>query len=1052
MENGIYEQLITNLLHEKLKKLDCNKFYVERLPVDAEKSAMHLSMYLIQVVRKAFKSIYNDNEQERIKSYIGIINAIITLLSNDKELDSTIFKADLLSTETNLLGAVIDLASCDYPDVAQRLRDIRPQTTITFSHLFTGSRNNSVSLGSELKREIDSADKIDMIVSFIRMSGLNGIFENLEEFTRKGNKLRVMTTTYTKASEFKAIKKLAELPNCQVKVSYDEQRTRLHAKSYIFFRNSGFNTAYVGSSNLSNAALEYGTEWNMKVTELELPKMLESIRNSFESLWQYPGFETYMPGRDDEKLARALDKDNRQLAPKDIEIEDVINAFAYQNDILSQLDAQRQLHGNYRNLVAAATGTGKTVIAAFDYKRFSKTMSTCNLLFVAHREEILNQAMKTFRTVLGNQNFGDLWYNGQTPSRYNHLFASKQMLDNNLSNLPLGPDYYDYIVIDEAHHSFAESYKRIIEHFNPKILLGLTATPGRMDGGDILQFFGNTISAEIDLTTAINNQILVPFHYYGISDGTDLTCIKWNNRGFDIAELSNYYEGNTARSHAIVSALNQRIANPYNVKALCFCVSQSHARYMKDYFIRHGLNADYLVSENSDERRVILNRLKNGKVNYLFVVDMFNEGVDIPAIDTVLFLRPTESLTVYLQQLGRGLRKYQGKAYLNVFDFVGHTRSEFNYEARFRALQGRTSISPLENIKSGFSQLPLGCQIDLDPKAKEEILENIEQHMRRFKLRRLVQNVQNFSTDSGMPLSLANFMKYHDLSLSDIFKRSTWGQLKYDAGKILTLPADVKQIQRAVVNKWLATDSFSYFSLILKWVSAKFRLSATSLSLPEQRAAMMLYYDLYNEPGRFGSLQGMFDHLSLQSELLNELAEILPILLSQCKALEEEDNSPLANTWPLKLHATYTKSQILAAFGMSNLERQESDREGVKLNKSIMSEAIFVDIIKNREEGSSTNYDDFAQSPELFMWETQNRVSQASPTGQDYIHGRKKMLLFVRRQATRPEDKTLRMGYQYLGQVFMKEYSGERPMKILWELKTPMPPCVFEYAAKFLVS
>ena len=274
---------------------------------------------------------------------------------------------------------------------------------------------------------------------------------------------------------------------------------------------------------------------------------------------------------------------------------------------------------------------------------------------MAHREEILRQSLLTFRQVLSDYNFGEKWYGGEEPANYEYVFASKDTLNNRLDSLPLPADYYDYIVIDEVHHVAASSYRKIINHFTPKVLLGLTATPERMDGEDITQDFDGTISAEIRLDDALNKGLLAPFYYYGITDSVDYSEVAWDKGHYVASELSHIYTYNDARTAVILQSLQKYLTNIRDVRSLCFCVDQQHAKYMAAKFTLCGLKADVLTSENAQMRAPLYRRLKNKEINYLFVVDMFNEGVDIPEVDTILFLRPTESLTVFIQQFGRGL-------------------------------------------------------------------------------------------------------------------------------------------------------------------------------------------------------------------------------------------------------------------------------------------------------------------------------------------------------------------------------------------------------------
>jgi type I site-specific restriction endonuclease len=573
-----------------------------------------------------------------------------------------------------------------------------------------------------------------------------------------------------------------------------------------------------------------------------------------------------------------------------------------------------------------------------------------------------------------------------------------------------------------------------------------------MDCEDITQYFDGTISAEIRLDDALNKGLLAPFHYYGITDSVDYSEVGWNRGQYVASELSKIYTYNDARTGVILRSLEKYLlkSSLHNVRALCFCVNQEHAKYMASKFTLCGLKAEILTSENEKMRSVRYRQLKNKEINYLFVVDMFNEGVDIPEVDTILFLRPTESITVFIQQFGRGLRKAEGKSHVDIFDYVGNCRAEFNYTDRMRAIIGRTSMSVEEEMERDCPHLPLGCKITLEPKAKEYIMANIRGAIKRFTTRKITALVQNFDRNHSVPLTLKNFIEVYQVPLNKLYKERTWNQLLCESEIETQLSKFNQELSRAVYRKWLATDSYSYFSFIYKLAQDKFKVKVSDLSAIDQKRLLMLYYDLFETAGRFKNLQDMIDELSEDHVLCNEIEEILELLLSKTKALEKEDNSTLKG-FPLKLHGIYTKAQIQVAIGTSTLERKSPAREGAERNKSLNVEAMFVDIIKNREEGSTTDYDDKALSPYLFQWDTQNSVRPESNVGQAYINQTQTMLLFVREQKTFAEDKTRTMGYVYLGRVTLNDWEyknlGSRmQMQIVWNMIEPIPGSVMHFA------
>ena len=1051
MKIGIYEQIINQLVEEKIASIDQNRFYIGERVIKKNEVAKLLSMYLTGIFEQVLSDMVDTNEEadeedERkdssVKKGLDLANSIIRKLVNEFHLDS----GNLVSAQAKILMAVIDKTQSDYPDLAKRLEEMMPMKGLVNGALFTGK---GMKMYTELQKEIASANEIRLMVSFIKKKGLALILPQLKEFTNNGGLLKVITTTYMQATDYEAVLQLVELKNTEIKITYDITSERLHAKAYIFLRNTGFNTAYIGSSNISQQALDTGAEWNVKVTQMEQPRMMKTILGAFDASWWADRYETFVDGEDNERLKAALNKEIDNKIDFST-LKGLIRPFEYQQEILERLQVEREVRNHWRNLVVAATGTGKTVMAASDYKAFAEKNERARLLFVAHREEILRQSLQTFRQVLSDYNFGEKWYGGEEPANYEYVFASKDTLNNRLDTLSLPADYYDYIVVDEVHHVAASSYRKIINHFTPKVLLGLTATPERMDGEDITQDFDGTISAEIRLDDALNKGLLAPFYYYGITDSVDYSEVAWDKGHYVASELSHIYTYNDARTAVILQSLQRYLTNIRDVRALCFCVDQQHAKYMAAKFTLCGLKADVLTSENAQMRAPLYRRLKNKEINYLFVVDMFNEGVDIPEVDTIFFLRPTESLTVFIQQFGRGLRKAEGKTHVDILDFVGNSRVEFNYTDRMRVMLGRTSMSVTEEMERDCPHLPLGCRIILEPKAKEYIMNNIKGAIQRFTARKVITLVQNFEKYHSVPLTLTNFVKIYQLPLDKLYRGRTWNQLLYEVGVKHEQSAYNEELSRAVFRKWLATDSYSYLTFIEKLASLSFKVRVNEMSVLDQKRLLMLYYDLFENAGRFQNLQEMVDSLSKDTLFCEELKEVMPLLLKDNKAYEKADNSLLPN-FPLRLHGVYTKAQIQVAIGTSTLERKSSAREGVERNKEINVEAMFVDIIKNREEGSTTDYDDKALSPYLFQWDTQNRVKPESKEGQAYIHQTQTMLLFVREQKNFVEDKSRTLGYVYLGRVTLSDWEyknlGTRlQMQIRWNMVEPIPGSVMHFA------
>lgn len=1051
MNQGIYEELVTQLVSNKINELNKEYYYVNRSKIDKEEASIILSRHLSKTIKGALDLLKGEHQ---IEHQIAITNKIIQLLKT--ELNNIDFDKDLIESEGAILKAVFSKIDAHFSDLDLHLKEITPYTRLTHSELFTGGSNTGLSLESELKKEILSSNRIDLLVSFIKFKGIIILERELKEFTQRGGQLRVITTTYMGASDYKAIQILSKLDNTQVKISYNTGNERLHAKAYLFYRDTGFHTGYIGSSNFSRSALTDGLEWNVKITTKEVGHIIDKFQKTFESYWQSDDFEIFDDSIHKEKLIESLNKGKNTSVGvvNSIAFFD-IKPYPFQYEILEKLEVERSVHDRYRNLVVAATGTGKTVISAFDYKNFKKNNKSAKLLFLAHRIEILEQALATFQGVLKDNNFGELWVGGNVPTSNEYVFASIQTLNNRLESLKLSKEYYDYIIIDECHHLIASSYRGIINFFTPKVLLGLTATPERMDGGDIKEDFHHRIAAEIRLPEALNRKLLCPFQYFGISDSVDLTNIHWERGRYVASELSSIYTGNDRRVGEIISALDKYTKDYRKVRALGFCVTIEHAKYMAEKFSLAGFKAGYLATTNTNERDAIRNQLQNKEINYLFVVDIFNEGVDIPEIDTVLFLRPTESLTVFLQQLGRGLRLAEGKDCLTVLDFVGNSRPEYNFENKFRALIGKTSTTVKKEIEDNFPHLPLGCSIILERKAKDVILSNIITAT-SLNQNQLIQKIQTFQNQTTLPLTLRNFTEFYDIPLQLIYKKNRrigWKRLCQMAGVIENFQTGIEpQVLSAIKNKWLSTASSSYFSFILKIAREDFKIKYDKLSEIEKSMTLMLHYDVWQKAGGFNTLEDSIHKIGENKVLVEEIVELLEILVDKIDFKEIGIDLPYQQ--PLKLHARYTRDQILVAFGLSSFKKMSSNREGVAENSKLNTELLFINLVKSEEDFSPTTmYDDYAVNERLFHWQSQNSAGPETTKGKSYITHKqndKKILLFVREKANDEFGNTL--GYVFIGLGSIDKYYGSKPMSIEWKLAEPMPHYLWKDAAKLRVG
>lgn len=1049
MDLGIYESLITDTLKSRLDTIDRNEFYIaDQKKLDADEAVHFLAMHLGAAIKNALKLIKTEKKDLLVAKQIEITNNILQYLT--QEISQYEFADDLVYAEGLILEGVLDKLNSKYTDVKLHLSEIMPLTRLTQSELFTGG-NVGLSLDAELKKEIRSSDRIDLLVSFIKWKAIVILRDAFEEFTSRGGKLRIITTTYMGATDGKAIHELSKLPNTEVKVSYNNSNERLHAKAYLFFRNSGFHTGYIGSSNFSRSALTDGLEWNVKVTTKEIPHIIDKFQKTFESYWNNAEFELY-----DESKLELLDDalKNNKMGKATLEVVRFfdLKPYHYQSEILEKLKVERTIHHSYKNLIVAATGTGKTMIAAFDFKKYLAENPNAKFLFVAHRIEILKQSLHTFRNVLKDQNFGELYGNGYEPKYKNAVFATVQTLSNLDFAAYSTKTYFDYIILDEAHHGQATTYQKIINYFEPEILVGLTATPERMDGKNILPDFNNKIAAEIRLPDALNNKLLCPFQYFGISDVVDYSRVKWSNGKYDSAELTNIYTANDIRVGDIIKNLNDYTKDIHSVSAIGFCASIDHAKFMKRKFETAGLIAEYLVSENSSKREEIIHRFTTKQINYLFVVDIFNEGIDIPQIDTVLFLRPTESLTIFLQQLGRGLRLSDDKDVLTVLDFVGQARDEYDFENKFRALIGKTHTTVLKEIEQDFPHLPLGCSIILEKKAKDFILENIKKATSINK-RQLVSKIQRFQEHTHLELTLSNFLSFYNLRLQQVYKNYTFTELLGEALRKAFDDANYANYKSMLANKLMATESLSYFKFILELIQQDFELANLEQTDTNDLLATMVFYDFYQNASKEMTLEEGIRNIGKNKDMVKELRDFISLKIDQIN-YEELPLEDLVFPFPLKLHSRYTRDQILVAIRLSTIENKSSSREGVAENKALNCEALFVNLKKSEEDFSPTTmYDDYAINESLFHWQSQNQTAATSEKGKSYIEQQdrdKTILLFVRESKTDADGFT--KGYVFVGPVNFVDFTGSKPMSITWELEKEMPHFLWQESAKLSVG
>jgi superfamily II DNA or RNA helicase len=910
---------------------------------------------------------------------------------------------------------------------------IRPATLTPLSDttLLTNGPNQP-HVGSEISHELESADNVDVLMAFVRWTGIRYHLDGFRSVIERGGRVRLLTTTYTGSTEAKALDVLTDL-GVEVKVSYNTQATRLHAKAWLFQRHSGFSTGLVGSSNLTHQAQVTGLEWNVRASSVTTPAVIERVVSTFETYWNDPEFEPY----DAEVFASRMVSSANDVV--DITHLDV-RPYPFQQQILDELDVERHEFDRWHNLVVAATGTGKTVVAALDYRRLCEVLPSSRLLFVAHRKEILQQSRHTFRAVMRDGSFGEMWADGQTPTDWRHVFASVQTVSRS-ELTKLDPEQFDVVIVDEFHHAAAASYTALLDHLQPKVLLGLTATPERTDGLDITKWFGGRIAVELRLWDAIDKGLLSPFHYFGVHDDVDLSRVGWQRGSYVISDLENLYTGDSMRVAKVIQALTDVVADVGAMRALGFCVTVAHAEFMAHEFNKAGIPS-VAVSGNTPvaERDKALRDLRAGDIAAVFSRDVFNEGVDIPEADTVLLLRPTESPTIYLQQLGRGLRKHHSKQVLTVLDFIGQHRAEYRLDLRFRKILKGSRSSVIRQVEDEFPYLPAGCQISLDRVSKEVVLTNLRNAL-PSRWKDMVAELTSFPADTA----LAQFLDGAGLDLADLYRtKKGWTTLQRAANRLDGDPGEHETSLQRAVGRLLHVDDTQR---LRTWQSALRHPSPPDLStesVETNRLLFMLHTVLFSGQQTTPMAEG---HAQLwqHQPIIDELLQVLDVRADHLERMHDPLGINMGGEpVPVQVHARYSRDEILAAFGLGMPDKVPQLREGVKWIEEANTDLFFITLNKSEDDYSpTTRYRDYAISPELFHWESQSGTRVESPTGQRYVNQRENgtnVVLFVRE---RKAADGFTQPYVCLGMADYVSHEGERPIAITYRLRQPMPADFF---------
>lgn len=942
-----------------------------------------------------------------------------------------------------------------------------------------------------LVENLQQCNEFKISVAFITYGGLQVLLETLAELSKKNIPGEILTTTYQNMTTPAVLKRLAEFPNIKLKVYVPPTENEgFHAKGYLFhktFSNSDQWTVIIGSSNITGRALKTNVEWNVlqnePTMELQEPGVFtKSVLEEFETLWKSPWAKEYS----DEFLLSYRDYLSR--IKSDVKVRKAKELFSYERAQAIQPNAMQQeaivklarlrKTGAKKALAIAATGSGKTYMSVFD----AMQVKPKRLLFIVHREDILKKAKESFDTVFGalGKNYISGFYTGnQKDKKCDFLFATRDTMCRHYEDFSTTD--FDYIVVDEAHHASSESYQKILSYFKPDFLLGLTATPERSDNGDIYSIFDNNVAVEIRLRQALEYNLICPFHYFGLTDaeGIDYTKIKAEPGTSEYTEEIAKMLMVSHRVDYIIEKMKFYGHDADKPKVLGFCQTIKHVKYMAEEFNKRGIASVALSSEDNksiDERIAFTKRLEDDDdpLKVIFTVDLFNEGIDIPSVNTILMLRPTDSSIIFIQQLGRGLRKLADKEFVTVLDFIGNYNKSFLMAIALNGKQNFDRDSLKLEVQTDFADLPNGTYIHMDKITKEQILRQLESE-KFMSMKYMKESYLNFKHVCGgnIPM-LVDYLK-HDGSVDPV----RFSQFNPKFKTYLEFVADMERDTHPEFDLILQKESFKQFMRLLSFYSPAKRIeefviasvllenNSHSASIQDISEACKKYLDVVSEENILHSCQTLsglyFDSselsryekalflfdgksISLNKEIKKLLSsEQLCLLwlsdLIQYNLMRYQDEFGAKNYgFPFfKLYSDYSMRDTAL---LCNYTKIHSSFRGQGLITSAKPDYfIFVNLHKNADIKESINYKDKFISPGVFQWQSPNSTTQDSEIGKNIIYSYKRGInlhLFVRKFE---EVEGVTQPFVYLGKVvpFSDSAEGNKPITIQFALENRVP-------------
>ncbi|AGM26187.1 DEAD/DEAH family helicase [Spiroplasma syrphidicola EA-1] len=885
------------------------------------------------------------------------------------------------------------------------------------SKLFTN--HIAQELITEFNAEMRSAQEVLLIFPFISKSIINKIERSIKYCQNHNIMIRIITTTFDDLAQFNDFNELERLVTTynniliHVEDNFEKRSERIHIKASIFSRPNHQSTVIIGSSNLTYRGMVTGREWNVKLEEPANKDVITKMINEFNHLWENNLINFNDQTARQALLAKIARNQEQQIVgmfgTNETEFETIKKyLYDYQQKIIDHLEYRRG-RGKNKHLVIMATGTGKTVIGAFDYlKQCQRHKRRLKILFLAHQREIVEQALKTFRTVLQDNTFGLLMSEGKVPDKQDHLFATIQTMLNNLDQFD--PNHFDYLIFDEAHHIAAVSFEKVFNYFQPREILGLTATPEREDGKSIKEYFDDEYAYELRVWSAINQGLLAAFDYYCIDDiTTDL-------QGVDLSSDSQVFQklNTPARNDLLFNTIEKYLGVYAHPTALIFCVTTEHAKIIANFLQSKNLRAAYLTSEVSDQRTTILHQFKTGRINYLCVVNMFNEGLDVPEIDTIILLRPTNSRTVYLQQLGRGLRKTARKGKLEVYDLISNIDSKYDLTIGIKNL-----FDPnLTSIKSLTQQagLPYNCTITLEKKAQELILNNLKKwYHHKNRLQPQIEEYYQKYQDEGLSrllvdveMSIYQFYNH----INDFYLRLANNYRKYSPGQ-----NDLQRNQN-LLKQFLFLDSYEIVNYFYLRLAQKLSPGEINLEYDNLLVTSLLYEVtshsvfeklLPNYQKEVDLVQRIIDNNQM---IVRELLIILKYKLEHETLLKTAGG---ANNLLLK-QCTFTVKQVLAIIGRTNFLLNRGALRIIAFQAGYLTFDNHYQVILADEDGQGygklTGYDDQQQK---FYWSVPEKMTINHKIVKDMENKEIKKYLFLQNKINLSYPNLKLKLYRYIG-------------------------------------